>query len=153
MKECAMVTITFLLALEVVGLPAVPSGWNNDYTSALQQARTAKKPLAVFVGTGKEGWKAVAAEGDLGADVCRVLAEEYVCLYVDAGRAAHKELVQSFEADRSPLLVLSTRDRTYQAYRHAGAQTNGDLAQALRRHAQEPVAPVAPVVYQAPCRT
>jgi hypothetical protein len=153
MKGCAVITITFLLALEVLSLPTVPAGWNHDYDLALQKARAAKKPLAVFVGTGKDGWNAVCAEGDLGPEVSRLLAEKYVCLYVDAGRIAHKELAQSFEAGRSPLLVLSTHDRTYQAYRHEGAQANANLATALRRHAEEPVAPVANVVYQAPCRT
>ena len=148
-----MITISFLLAWEVVGLPTLPSGWNHDYSLALRQARAAKKPLAVFIGTGRDGWKAVSAEGDLGPEVRRLLAEEYVCLYVDAGRAAHKELAQSFEAGRAPLLVLSTRCRTYQAYRHEGAQANVNLAVALRRHATEEAAPAANVGYEAPCRT
>jgi hypothetical protein len=153
MKECAVITFTFLLALEVIGLPTVPPGWNHDYDVALQRANAAKKPLAVFIGTGKDGWKAVSAEGELGPDVHRLLADEYVCLYVDAGKAAHKELAQSFEAGKSPLLVLSSRNRAYQAYRHEGAQANANLALALKRHATEEPAPVANVVYQAPCRT
>jgi len=148
-----VITITFLLALESAGLPSVPPGWNHDYDRALRQASTAKKPLAVFIGTGKDGWKAVSAEGELGPEVHRLLADEYVCLYVDAGRAVHKELAQSFEAGKTPLLVLSTRNRTYQAYRHEGAQANANLAVALKRHATEEPAPAANVVYQAPCRT
>ena len=154
-----MIAFTFLLALEVVGLPTLPPGWNHDYDLALQQASAAKKPLAVFIGTGKDGWKAVSAEGDLGPEVRRLLADHYVCLYVDASRPVHQELVQSFRADRPPLLVLSTRDRSYQAYRHSGAQANANLAQALQRYAlEEPVSPPAPtraaaVVYEAPCRT
>jgi hypothetical protein len=149
----AVITITFLLALESAGLPSVPPGWNHDYDRALRQAGAAKKPLAVFIGTGKDGWKAVSAEGDLGPEVRRLLADEYVCVYVDARRAAHKELVRSFKAGQSPLLVLSTRDQTYQAYRHEGAQANADLTLALRRHATEETAEVAEVVDQAPCRT
>jgi hypothetical protein len=148
-----MITITLLLALEVVALPTLPPGWNHDYDLALRQASAAKKPLAVFIGTGKDGWKSVCAEGELGPEVRRLLAEEYVCLYVDTGRAAHKELTQSFEAGKSPLLVLSTRNRAYQAYRHEGAQANANLALALTRHATEETAPVANVVYEAPCRT
>ena len=152
-----MVTIAFLLALEVVSVPTLPPGWNHDYDLALQRASAAKKPLAVFIGTGKEGWKAVCAEGDLGPEVRRLLADHYVCLYVDASRLAQQELVQSFEADKSPLLVLSTRDRAYQAYRHAGALANANLAKALTRYAmEEPVSPPAPaatVYYESPCRT
>ena len=148
-----MITITLLLALEVLGLPTLPPGWNHDYDLALQQASAAKKPLAVFIGTGKDGWKAVSAEGELGPELHRLLTDEYVCLYVDAGRAVHKELAQSFEAGKSPLLVLSTRNRAYQAYRHEGAQANANLALALKRHATEEPAPAANVVYQAPCRT
>ena len=152
-----MVTIAFLLTLEVVGLPTVPPGWNNDYELALQRAGAAKKPLAVFIGTGKDGWKAVCAEGELGPEVRRLLADEYVCLYVDANRVAHKELAQKFEVGQSPLVVLSTRDGAYQAYRHAGAQANAKFALVLRRHATEepasPPAPVANVIYETPCRT
>jgi hypothetical protein len=148
-----VITITFLLALESVASPSVPPRWNHDYDRAHRQARVAKKPLAVFIGSGKDGWKAVCADGDLGPEVRRLLAHEYVCVYVDAGRAADKELVRSFKAGQSPVLVLSTRDRTYQAYRHEGAQANADLALALRRHATEETAPDANIVYEGPCRT
>jgi hypothetical protein len=152
MKECAVIALSFLLAWEFVGVPTQPPGWNDDYGLAVRQARAAKKPLAVFVGTGRDGWKAACSEGDLGPEVRRLLAEEYVCLYVDAGQAAHKELAQSFEAGQAPLLVLSSRCRAYQAYRHEGAQPTANLALALRRHATEEAAPVA-IVSQAPCRT
>jgi hypothetical protein len=149
-----MVTIAFLLAFEVVSVPTVPPGWNHDYDLALQRAAAAKKPLAVFIGTGKDGWKAVCAEKDLGSEVRRLLADHYVCLYVDASRLGQQELVQSFEAGRSPLVVLSSHNRAYQAYRHAGAQANANLAQALERYAvEEPPAPTRTVVYEAPCRT
>jgi hypothetical protein len=153
-----MFTIAYLLALHVVGLPTVPPNWNYDYELALQRAGAANKPVAVFIGTGKDGWKAICKEGELGQDVRRLLAEHYVCLYVDASRAAQKELAQSFEAGKSPLVVLSSRNRAYQAYRHAGALDNASLAKALLRHATEEVpevsAPPANVVhYEVPCRT
>jgi len=155
-----MFTISCLLALQVVGLPTVPPNWTCDYDLALQRARAGNKPVAVFIGTGKDGWKAICEEGDLGQEVRRLLAEHYVCLYVDASQAGQKELVQSFAVGQSPLLVLSTRDRAYQAYRHSGALGNASLAQALRRHATEEAAspqvsaPAANVVYyEAPCRT
>jgi hypothetical protein len=155
-----MFTIACLLAMQVVGLPSVPPNWNYDYELALQRAGAANKPVAVFIGTGKDGWKAICEEGDLGQEARRLLAEHYVCVYVDASRAAQKELVQSFEADRSPLVVLSTRDRAYQAYRHSGALGNASLAKALRRYATEEAAspqvsaPAGNVVYyEVPCRT
>ena len=155
-----MHTIAYLLALQVVGLPTAPSNWNYDYDLALRRARAANKPVAIFIGTGKDGWKALCEEGDMGQEVRSLLAEHYVCVYVDASLATQKELVQSFEADRPPLVVLSSRDRIYQAYRHSGVLGNASLAKALQRHATEEAAspqasaPAANTVYyEVPCRT
>src|SRR5262249_16616743 len=155
-----MFSIACLLALQVVGLPTVPANWTYDYDLALQRGRAANKPVAVFIGTGKDGWKAICEEGEMGPEVRRRLADHYVCVDVDAGRASQQEMAQSFEAGRSPLVVLSTRDRAYQAYRHSGALGNASLAKALRRYAtEEPATPQASapaanvVYYEAPCRT
>ena len=155
-----MYSIACLLAFQVVGLPIVPANWIYDYDLALQRARAGNKQVAVFIGTGKDGWKAICEEGDMGPEVRRLLADHYTCVYVDASLPRQQELVKSFKADKPPLLVLSTRDRVYQAYRHSGALGNASLAQALRRHATEeaasaPVsAPAAKAVYyEAPCRT
>lgn len=155
-----MYSLACFLALQLVGPSASAPDWNRDYDLALRRAEAAKKPLAVIVGTGREGWKAACEDGDLGPEVRRLLADHYVCLYVDASQAAEQELVQSFEAGRAPLVVLSTRDRAYQAYRHSGPQANASLARALRRHATEetaspspPSPPATAVYYEAPCRT
>jgi hypothetical protein len=91
-------------------------------------------------------------EGNLSPEVRRLLRDYYVCLYIDAGKPADKNLVRSFEADQLPTVVLSTTNRAYQAYRHSGTTASADLAQALRRYASEDSSPNV-VTYQAPCRT
>jgi hypothetical protein len=141
--------------------------WHRDYGQALTQASTAQKPVAVFIGTGAEGWKAVCENGELSLEVRLLLAQHYVCVYVDANQSGQQSVVQSFEATRFPLLVLSTRNGTYQAYRHSGKLAHANLAQALQRHAtqdsweyDEPATthPAATVFndsfsFAAPCRT
>jgi hypothetical protein len=111
--------------------------WNRDYAQALTRAKAAHKPMAVFIGTGAEGWKALCAEGELSLETRRLLANHYVCVYVDASEARREKLVRSFEAGQSPLVVLSSQNRDYQAYRHAGKVTQANLAEALQRHAVE----------------
>jgi hypothetical protein len=150
--------------LLVLGLLNLGPGWNADYGQALVRAEAAQKPLAVFIGSGANGWKAVSAEGELGLEVCRLLAEHYVCVYVDASQPAQQALVQSFEAGGSPLVVLSSRNRAYQAYRHSGPVTRAGLAEALQRHATDdfleptalrpaPYPPAEQPITLASCRT
>jgi hypothetical protein len=141
-----------LLALQLLGVSSLSPTWNLDYSRALRRAEAAKKPVAVFIASGSDGWKTICEEGNLSPEVRRLLADHYICLYIDASQPADQELLQSFEAGKKPLVVLSTRDRTYQAYRHSGTTASASLAQALRRHATEDSPPIV-VSYEAPCRT
>jgi hypothetical protein len=158
-----MGTTPWLFLLLVLGTLNLSPSWKLDYGQAVTQAQAAHKPLAVFIGSGVDGWKAITAEGDFSPEVRRLLVKHYVCVYVDASQAAQEKLVRSFEVGRSPLVVLSSQNRDYQAYRHAGKMTKGDLADALQRHASEDFVEstaLRPVVAPAPdpfalaaCRT
>jgi hypothetical protein len=116
---------------------ATPDGpqWLRDYATARKQARTEKKPLAVVVGSGKTGWEKLSREGRLGKEVNNLLAENYVCVYVDAGQKAGERLASALELEDGLGIVLSDRTGELQAFRHEGDLANGDLARYLRRYA------------------
>src|SRR5262245_3939800 len=148
-----MYMTSLLVSLHLVAMHIPAPTWNHDYELAMKRAEAARKPVAVFVASGRGGWKAVCEGGKPGPQVDRLLAEHYVCVYVDASRPAGQALALSFEADQQPLLVLSSHDRLYQAYRHSGTQASASLAQVLQLHAREDAVAPALRAEPAPCRT
>src|SRR5688572_22923610 len=93
-----MYTSVMLLAL---ANPFVPPGsveppWLTDYTFARSQVQEGQRPLAVVVGTGKSGWQHLVKDGQLTDDVGRLLAENYVCLYIDSESDYGKRLATAF---------------------------------------------------------
>jgi hypothetical protein len=109
--------------------------WLREYGFARQQGREKSKPVAVFVGTGKTGWEEVAREGRLGKDVKRLLAENYVCLYVNKDEEAGKSLASQLDITDGPGLVISSHGGSVQAFRHEGDLDNEDLATYLQKYA------------------
>src|SRR5262249_43696729 len=93
------------------------------------------RPLAVFVGSGKAGYKAVSREGTLNADVRKLLKENYVCVYLDADKPASQTLIDALEITRGKGLVISDRTGQVQAFHHDGTLTDGPMARSLRRFA------------------
>jgi hypothetical protein len=127
-----MNTSLLLIALSSVCGPVVPSegpSWLGDYTSARRVGRSEQKPLAVFLGSGPAG------RPRLGEEAKRILAAEYVCVYVDTAAAPGKRLAAAFEFPAGRGVVLSDRACDLQAFRHAGALGDADLARSLRRYA------------------
>src|SRR5687767_10722271 len=57
--------------------------WLNDYGTAQRRVTVVHKPMAVFVGSGQDGWRKVVRDGALDPALNRLLAEKFVCLYVD----------------------------------------------------------------------
>jgi thioredoxin 1 len=113
-------------------IPDLPN-WQNDYGLARARAGDIHKPLAVFIGSGKEGWSKVAREGDLDQQVSRLLAQHYVCVYVDKQTDAGKELADAFEVVATGL-VISDRSGGVEAFHHSGALSRTDLAKALEKY-------------------
>jgi hypothetical protein len=137
--------IQSIVLVALLGLDAAPGAqagqapaWQDDYGAARQAGRREKKPLAVFIGSGAEGWEKVSEEGKLTPGVQGLLARDYVCVYVDAGSDYGKRVAEAFGMTRG--LVLSSRDGESQAFRHGGRLSASDLEAALRRHATESVA-------------
>jgi hypothetical protein len=127
-----MNTSFLLIALASVCGPVVPPegpSWVGDYRSARRVGQSEHKPLAVFLGSGPDGLPR------LGEEAKRILATEYVCVYVDTAAAPGKRLAADFEFPAGRGVVLSDRACAKQAFRHAGALGDADLARSLRRYA------------------
>src|SRR5439155_3133516 len=71
--------------------------WQADYFVACGKGRAAGKPLAVFFGPGRDGWRTLAREGGLSDEVLELLRSEYVAVHVDTSRAAGKTWAARFE--------------------------------------------------------
>ena len=140
-----MFSCAALVLLQYVHATGHGQVWHHDYATALEQAKAAHKPLAVFIGSKTAGWHDVAQEGRLSLEARRHLNQAYVCLYLDASRPADRQLAESFEAGTPPALVLSDHSRSYQAYRHAGVLDNASLTAVLQKYSRaEAFSPPAP---------
>lgn len=129
---------TSLLLFALTGVTAevekAPS-WQNDYSSACKQCETDQKPMAVFIGSGKAGWDKLGRDGSLDNEAKKILADKYVCVYVDTSIEEGKKLAQSFEMPNGPGIVISDRTGKLQAFRHEGDLSNKTLVSYLDRFA------------------
>src|SRR4051794_12371618 len=92
-----------VLSATTAASPTTPT-WNGSYVQAQDEA-AGKKPLAVVFGSGQEGWaKLVRSE-----ESKKLLAEQYVCVYVDVATEGGKKLAQSFAINGETGVVLSDR--------------------------------------------
>jgi hypothetical protein len=109
--------------------------WQSDYRAACQLGKREQKPLAIFVGSGPEGWHKVSQDGQLSPEARRLLADHYVCLYADTEKEMGRRLAGSLEVSDGPGLVLSDRSLGAQAFRHEGKLSGTDLEGKLRKYA------------------
>jgi hypothetical protein len=133
-----MYTSIALVALAgVLRVPTVPENprWLTDYSLAKQQGKNERKPLAVFIGAGQGGYDKLTHEGRLTADARRLLAEKYVCVYLDTTSNYGQKFASAFEVTQASGLVISDRTGDYQAFHYNGTLSNGELARALERFA------------------
>jgi hypothetical protein len=131
---------TSVLATVLAGLvagraPTVEVAWSADYDAARQAVQTEKKPLAVFLGSGENGYDKVCRDGTLSKEAQEALQNSYVCLYLDMNTEAGKRLSEAFEITKPAGLVISNRAGTKQAFYHDGALAAADLDRALTRFA------------------
>jgi len=135
-----MHTSLILVALmgpgEMLETPASPTPtWQDSYSEARQLGRQLQKPLAVFIGSGSKGWQNVIEEGKLSSRAQKLLAEKYVCVYVDRTKATGGRLARQFDVPEGSGLILSTQDGEGQAFFHAGQLSTRTLSARLSRHA------------------
>jgi hypothetical protein len=115
--------------------PAVPDpSWQEDYAAARKLGRQERKPLAVFIGAGREGWGKVSESGKLNPAVKRRLADDYVCLYLNRARPSGWRVASAFRMS-GPGLVISSPDGEDQAFRHEGTLSSSELEWTLRKYA------------------
>jgi hypothetical protein len=133
-----MYTSILLAALSTVApsadLAAAPS-WSTDYYAANKQAATAKKPLAVVLGTGEKGYEKLDRAGKLSDDAKAVLAAKYLCVYVDTASPAGQRLAKAFDMPSGQGIVISDRTGDLQAFRMEGDLAAADMVRYLERYA------------------
>jgi hypothetical protein len=108
--------------------------WLDDYATAQQRVALVHKPMVVFVGNGPEGWRNVVRDGGLTPTVSKLLADKFVCLYVDTSTAAGRTLAGSFEVAHKGL-VISDKAGTTQAYSLSGDLSGSELVRTLEKYA------------------
>ena len=131
-----MYTSMAILALANFIAPS-PSNpvWSGDYWTAQRLAQKEQKPLAVFIGSGQKGFNRLSWEGDLTERVQKILADKYVCVYLDTKKQTGKSLAEEFEITKGLGLVISDRSGRIQAYHHDGGLAASELAAKLQRFA------------------
>jgi hypothetical protein len=132
-----MLTTSFT-AVVLAAFAAAGSGptspWQTDYKSAVRMAADTKKPLAVFLGHGKNGPNYLVRDGGLGTKEVKALSEGYVSVYVDVDTDGGKSLSNSFEITEG--VVISDRTGSVQAVLHEGTVSQTELNDYLTRYAE-----------------
>ncbi|HEX4613585.1 MAG TPA: hypothetical protein VH092_35715 [Urbifossiella sp.] len=123
----AAVMLSAALANEAVAAPA----WETSYARAAETAIAQRKPLAVFIGRGEAGYTRVVG-GDMPTDAGRLLASNYVALYVNTDTADGKTLATAFGVSEG--LVISCRGCQVQALKYGGSVPAMDLAGYLTKY-------------------
>ena len=133
-----MYTSLVLFALSGFSSPAemtTSPSWLMDYSLAREQGINGKKPLAVFVGSGKEGWDKLVRKGSLEQEHNRLLVASYVCVYLDTATTDGKRMAGLFNLESGPGLIISDHSGKYMAFHHAGDLPAPDLTKYLSRYA------------------
>lgn len=124
-----------LLAAFAAPLSAQEVSWKKSYWEARDQGQKVKKPLAVIVGTGPTGFQQVLSDGTLSSDVRKILADEYIPVYLDADKAENAKLIQELGILSKKGVVLSCRAGETQAYFHEGSLSEVELTRQLKHFA------------------
>jgi len=125
-----------VLSAALAEAPSVPA-WESSYARASETAVAQRKPLAVFIGHGEGGYNRLVG-GNMPTEAGRLLAANYVALYVNTDTADGKRLATAFGVEEG--LVISSRCGNLQALKHGGAVPATDLAGYLTRYASADVA-------------
>ncbi len=134
----SMVCIALATSL-AASAPCESVTWHNDYSKARTTGQSDKKPLAVFIGNGADGQAKVCREGSLNAEVEKMLADSYVCVYVDVSTPAGQKLAADFGVTGGMGLVLSDKTGDLQAFSHAGDLSAVDMTRWVKHFADPSV--------------
>ncbi len=109
--------------------------WKATYQEGRSHGQKVKKPLAVIVGAGKTGYQKLIQDGSLTSDVRKILANEYIPVYLDSEKAENKRLIADLGITLGKGIVLSNREGNTQAFFHDGTISEGDLTRQLKHFA------------------
>ncbi len=128
----SFLTLSLMLA-PVLAIPDRPN-WQSSYSAGLEAGLKEGKPLAVFVGSGPQGQAALVKEGQFSADMLKILAQKYICVYLDRSQTANQRLVRDFGITLAGV-VVSDKTGSLQAFHQDGVIAQADLTRQLRRFA------------------
>src|SRR5215470_3777920 len=97
---------TSIMLVALTGYAAPESLTWLDYKQAYNQAKVAKKPVAVFIGSGPSGYEKLCTEGKFSNETKDVLASRFLCVYVDASQEAGKRMAAEFGVPEGTGLVI-----------------------------------------------
>src|SRR5262245_2318543 len=131
----SLVWLTLLGADSTVAYYEPSPAWITDYAQARRQGETLRKPLAVFLAPGKDGWQKLSREGKIDFPSLKMLAAGYICVHIDTTTDRGKQLAGAFNMSGGLGLVISDRSGELQAFRHEGSLPAGELSRHLERFA------------------
>ena len=108
--------------------------WLTDYTQARKQGAMDKKPVAVFVASGQEGWDKLVRNGSLVKEQKKILGASYVCVYLDVATEDGKRVARSLEIGSNVGLVISDHSGKFMAFHHEGDLDGRALTTYLQRY-------------------
>ncbi len=129
-----MISTTFaalVLSAAMANEAAVAPTWETSYARASESAIAQRKPLAVFIGHGEAGYSRVIG-GGMPTETERLLASNYVALYVNTDTTDGKALAGAFGVSEG--LVISCRGCQVQALKFGGAVPAVELAGYLTKY-------------------
>lgn len=127
-----MALAAMVAGLSATNVPSAPS-WLDDYGAALKAVSAANKPMAVFVGGGKDGWQKVVRDGGVDPTTTRLLAQKFVCVYVDTETANGRSLASAFQVG-SHGLIISDKTGAAQAFSLSGTLTRQELRETIAKY-------------------
>ena len=129
---------TFFVTAALI-LAAPTASWESSYSQGQQQAAAQKKPLVVVFGPGANGWSKIVRAESPAPEVGKLLAEKYVCVFIDTNSPVGKKLAQDFDISGGVGMVISDRTGDTQAFWHQGDMTNDNVVHYLAKYADPQV--------------
>jgi hypothetical protein len=128
-------SVLFLALTGFVGQDNLAPTFMTDYWEAQQVAQQDKRPLVVFLGSGKNIAHQVCRDGSLSPAALVALAQKYRCVCLDVTKSEDKKLIDALAITRGKGLVISDRAGVTQVFHHDGDLTSADLVRVLDRYA------------------
>lgn len=132
-EDQGVYTSMFLFAVAglLPGVELAGPTWQTDYRRARQIGVNEQKPLAVILSSGQ----ATREKLVLDATVRRILAENYVPVFIDTETGEGQRMAQAFDIRSGEGLILSDRSGNRQAFWHEGSLSSPDLTHYLQKYA------------------